>query len=172
MKRFKQFLLEVNSSEYNGTGNTPPPTVLYPTVDPSLDGSEIMTSGKPQLTNDQNDETDVFWSRWIKRYSDELHLYGATPEQIQKILKIMRQQFFLYHSGSQGSMTGTDIIGRMDRYYWRLLDRQPWYQNYLESVRLRGTINKGIDKVNNFTFNSPFNVPTIPNVNPEPTYTP
>jgi len=172
MINFKQFLSEVNSSEYNGTGNTPPPTVIYPTIDLSLDGSELMRSGKPQLTNNQNNDTDVFWTRFLEQYSGDMQRMGATPEQITNMLRLLRQQFFLYHSGSQGSMDSMEMIHRMDRFYNKLLSKQSWYQSYWDSVHSRATINRGIDKVNSWTLNWPFNVPGIPNINSQPTYTP
>jgi hypothetical protein len=169
MINFKQFLLEVNA-EHNGTGGTQPPTVIYPTIDLSLDGSELMRSGKPQLTNNQNNETDVFWTRFVEQYSEDMRRMGATPEQITNMLRLLRQQFFLYHSGSQGSMDSMEMIHRMDRFYNKLLSRQSWYQSYWDSIHARATVNRGIDKVNNWTLNWPFNVPGIPNINSQPTY--
>ena len=169
MINFKQFLAEVNV-EHNGTGGTLPPTVIYPTIDLSLDGSELMRSGKPQLTNNQNNETDVFWTRFVEQYSEDMRRMGATPEQITNMLRLLRQQFFLYHSGSQGSMDSMEMIHRMDRFYNKLLTRQSWYQSYWDSVHARATVNRGIDKVNNWTLNWPFNVPGIPNINSQPTY--
>jgi len=165
MINFKQFLLEVNSTDFNGTGNTPPPTVMYPTINTTTDSPETMTTSKPpQFTNDQNYMDNSYWSRWLQGYSDDMNYFGASPEQIQKLLNLLRQQYFLYQSGSQGSMDSLEILDRMDRFYNNLLKKQSWYQDFQQNAKLRTNINAGIDKVNTY-INPMGNIPIIPNIN-------
>ncbi len=170
MINFKQFLSEVNSSEYNGTGNTPPPTVIYPGIAIARDSPETMATGDAEPTIDQlNNE---IWQTWIAQHAEDMRRMGATPEQIANILRLLRQHYFLYQSRSQGNLTYEQIYGHMRKFYDKLLEKESWYQSYWDSVHSRGTINRGIDQINSWTLNWPFNVPGIPNINSQPTYTP
>lgn len=157
MKNFKQFLAE-------GQGAIDP-TVMYPTISTTTDTPETMAKTNPnEVSNDQNYMTDAYWSRWLKGYSDDMDYFGASPEQIQKLLQLLRQQYFLYQSGSQGSMDSLEILDRMDRFYNNLLNKQSWYQDFQQNARLRANVNTGIDKVNTY-INPMGNIPIIPNVN-------
>jgi hypothetical protein len=158
MKTFKEFLVE-------GQGAVDP-TVMYPEVNYS---PETVSTDKPSSTSNVNfDMSDPemvrHWLKELKNYSYDMDYFGATPAQIEKLLKLLRQQYYLYTSGAQGQMNYMDIIHYMDKFYNNLLQKQPWYQDFKENERLRGKINDGIDKVNTY-INPMGNIPIIPNIN-------
>ena len=160
-----KLLVEV-ADEHNGTGGTPPPTVLYPNT--NRDSPATMPLGDAEPTIDQF--SNEIWQTWIAQHGEDMRRMGATPEQIANILRLLRQHYFLYQSGSQGNLTYQQILLRMKQFYDKLLAKESWYQSYWHSVRARGTINRGINQINNWTLNWPFNVPGIPNIDTQPTY--
>ena len=170
MINFKQFLLEVNSTDFNGTGNTPPPTVIYPGIAIARDSPETMATGDQETTQEQFNNN--MWQNWIAQHSQEMQRMGATPEQIANMLRLLRQQYFLYQSGSQGNLHHGQIYERMLQFYNKLLSKQSWYQSYWENLHRRRYVNNGIDKVNRWTLNWPFTVPGIPNIDTYPGYIP
>ena len=169
MINFKQFLLEVNSTDFNGTGNTPPPTVIYPGIAIGRDSPETMATGDEPET--MYHSTNARWQAWIVQQGRDMERMGATPEQIANILRLLRQQYYIYQSSLQGDLNQWQIYNRMAQFYNQIISNQSWYQSYWQEVKNRGRLNYGINKVNRFTLNFP-GIPGIPNVNSSPSYGP
>ena len=166
MINFKQFLLEVNA-EHNGTGNTPPPTVIYPGIAIARDSPETMATGDAIET--MYHSTNARWQAWIVQQGRYMEQMGATPEQIATILRLLRQQYYIYQSSLQGDLNQWQVYNKMAQFLNTLLSKQSWYQSYQQNVRNRARLNRVINKTNNMTFRfSPWTIPAIPNVNSSP----
>ena len=170
MINFKQFLLEVNA-EHNGTGGTQPPTVIYPGIAIGRDSPETMATGD-EIERSYH-STNAQWQAWIVQQGRDMERMGATPEQIAKILRLLRQEYYIYQSslnggGLQGDLNQWQIYRKMAQFYNQLISNQSWYQSYMQEVRNRARVNSGINTINRLTAASPWTIPGIPNINSKP----
>lgn len=167
INHLNKLLLEVNETEYNGTGNTPPPTVIRfdDTRSPKDNPDNFKTRAHDE--NEDWEEGRDYFTDWINEEAEYMRRAGATPEQIANIVKLLRQQYLLLKSGSQGSMPSGEIRMRMREYYSKILNQQQFWKDFIENKDQRKTINNGIDRINKY-IRPTGTIPVIPNINPLP----
>jgi hypothetical protein len=158
-----KLLLEVNSDEHNGTGGTQPPTVIYfdVTRSPKDNPDNFRTNANDENTDDGRD----YFTDWINQQIEYMRQFGATPEDIARLVRLLRQQYLLYRSGSQGSISDAEINRRIAEYFMKILKEQQFYKDYFQNQKFRKKVNDGIDGINRYI---PPNYPGIPNIDPLP----